>query len=76
MTTTVHGLTAVALAAALSACATSPLPMRIAATQSTSAQVYRDTIQPLADCEVEYGAFNAPDAMKLPKNAFSSCRRL
>jgi hypothetical protein len=73
MTTTVCKLTAVTLAAALSACATSPPSMRIATTQGEGVQVYGDTVHRLADCEAGDGGFNAADAMKLSKDAFSGC---
>lgn len=73
MTSTIFRLTAAALTAALSACATSPPPMRIATTQVGGAQVHRDTVQPLFACEAADGGFNAPDAMKLPKDTFGGC---
>ena len=69
MTTRFFGIAAVALAAALSACAASASSPRLASTQ---AQLHIATAPSSPHCGYDQGGFNTPDAVKLPKDAFCS----
>jgi len=63
MTTGIFRITAVALAAALSACAAS----------ASSPQLYGSIVDSSDHCGYDDGnSFNTPNAMKLPKDAFCS----
>jgi hypothetical protein len=73
MTTGLFRITAVALAAVLSACAASAPPLRVAAVQVPGSQLHGSTARPALDCGYDDGGFGTPDAMKLPKDAFSGC---
>ena len=73
MTTRLFAITAVALAAALSACAASAQPTRVAMAQPSRSPLSGMSTGPAIDCGDDNGGFNAPDAMKLPKAAFGSC---
>jgi hypothetical protein len=64
--------TTAALVAALSACVTSAPSSRIAAAQATGSQQH-GAIGAAPDCRHADDGFNVPDAMKLSKDAFSSC---
>ena len=72
MTTRFFRITAVALAVVLSACAASA-PLRVAALQMPASPPQGGTARAALDCGYDDGGFGTPDAMKLPKNAFSSC---
>ena len=72
MTTRFFRITAVALTATLSACAASASSPRVATAQSAGSQVHVGTVRPSLDCGYDDGSFNAPDAMKLPKDALCS----
>jgi curli biogenesis system outer membrane secretion channel CsgG len=72
MTTRFFGITAVALAAALSACAASASSPRVASAQASGSQLHFGTAPSSRHCGYDQGGFNTPDAMKLPKDAFCS----
>jgi hypothetical protein len=71
MTTRFFRITTVALAAALSACAASVPPLRVATAQAS--QLHGGPVRASPDCGYDGGSFDTPDAMKLPQGAFSSC---
>jgi hypothetical protein len=73
MTTGFFRITTVALAAALSACAASAPPLRVATAQTQASQLLGGPVRASPDCSYDSGSFDAPDAMKLPQGAFSSC---
>jgi hypothetical protein len=73
MTTGLFGITAVALTIVLSACAASA-PLRVAALQMPGSPPQGRTARAALDCGYDDGGFGTPDAMKLPKDAFSFCR--
>jgi hypothetical protein len=62
MSTGLFRITAVALAAALSACAAS----------ASSPQSHGSNVSSSEHCGYDQGGFNTPMAMKLPKDAFCS----
>jgi hypothetical protein len=70
MTTGFFTFTAVALAAALSACAASGASPRVAAAQAPGTQLHIGTSRSAPDCGYDQGNFDTPEAMKLPKQAF------
>lgn len=72
MTTGLFRITAVALTVVLSACAASA-PLRVAALQMPASSLQGGTARAAFDCGYDDGGFATPDAMKLPKDAFSSC---
>jgi hypothetical protein len=75
MTTGLFRITAVAVAAALSACAASASSPRVATAQAPGSQLHIGTARPALDCGYDEGSFNTPDAMKLPKDAFGCVRQ-
>jgi hypothetical protein len=72
MTSRLFTITAVALAAALSACVSTVPSPRVATLQSPGSQLPIGTVRPSIHCGYDQGGFNSPDAMKLPKDAFCS----
>lgn len=73
MTTRLFKIAAMALAVAVSACAASAPPMRVATAQAPGLQLPLGTAGPKLDCGYDDGGFGAPDGMKLPKNAYGNC---